>query len=162
MLRGWDTYYGSLRCFDWCSLSAVDLRGVKAAGPAVADLAGRLSSGLAASPPEYGYGLRRAVSSSLAAWDSWQVDLGMLAGRIADGGDFDFDPGVVAAAQKVRDAESSMVLGVTSGSYARWFTGLTVWMGTGPEWKEYRNAYKTQSLFGAAMPSRYSSVGTEA
>ena len=58
MLRGWDTYYGSLRCFDWCSLSAVDLAAVRAAGPAMADLAGRLSSGLAASPPEYGYGDR--------------------------------------------------------------------------------------------------------
>ena len=34
MLRGWDTYYGSLRCFDWLSLSAVDLRAVRAAGPA--------------------------------------------------------------------------------------------------------------------------------
>ena len=123
---------------------------MKAAGPAVADLAGRLSSGLAASPREYGSGIARAVKSSLAAWDSWQLDLGMFAARIADGHDFDFDPGVVAAAQAVRDAESSMVLGVTSGSYARWFTGLTVWMGTGPDWTEYRDAYKEQSLFGAS------------
>ena len=149
MLRGWDTYYGSLRCFDWVSLSAVDLAAVRAAGPAVADLAGRLSSGLAASPSEYGQGIARAVRSSLAAWDSWQLDLGMFAGRIVDGHDFDFDPGVVAAAQAVRDAEAHMVLGVTSGSYARWFTGLTVWMGTGAEWTEYRAAYRKQSLFGA-------------
>ena len=149
MLRGWDTYYDSLRCFDWVSLSAVDLSAVRAAGPAMADLAGRLSAGLAASPPKYGRGIARAVRSSLAAWDSWQLDLGMFAGRIADGGDFDFDPGVVAAARAVRDAEGHMALGVTSGSYARWFTGLTVWMGTGPDWKEYRSAYKEQSLFGA-------------
>ena len=107
MLRGWDTYYGSLRCFDWVSLSAVDLAAVRAAGPAVADLAGRLSSGLAASPSEYGQGIARAVRSSLAAWDSWQLDLGMFAGRIVDGHDFDFDPGLVAAAQAVRDAEAT-------------------------------------------------------
>jgi photosystem II stability/assembly factor-like uncharacterized protein len=46
-----------------------------------------------------------------------------------------------------------MVLGVTSGSYVRWFTGLTVWMGTGSDWTEYRAAYKEQSLFGAAQPA---------
>jgi photosystem II stability/assembly factor-like uncharacterized protein len=149
MLRGWDLYYGSLRFFNWVSLSTVDMTAVRAAGRAMADLAGRLRAGLVASPHEYGEGIARAVRSSLAAWDSWQVDLGMLADRIADGHGFDSDPGVVAAAQAVRDAESKMVLGVTSGSYVRWFTGLTVWMGTGAEWKEYRDAYEEQSLFGA-------------
>jgi photosystem II stability/assembly factor-like uncharacterized protein len=149
MLRGWDTYYGSLRCFDWLSLSAVDLAAVRAAGPAMTDLAGRLRAGLAADPVRYGRGIARAVKTSLAAWDSWQLDLGMFAGRIVDGHDFDADPGLVAAAQAVRDAEGRMVPGVTSGSYVRWFTGLTVWMGTGAEWKEYRGAYKRESLFGA-------------
>ena len=62
MLRGWDTYYGSLRCFDWVSLSAVDLAGVRAAGPAMADLAGRLRAGLAADPVKYGGAIRAAVA----------------------------------------------------------------------------------------------------
>jgi photosystem II stability/assembly factor-like uncharacterized protein len=44
----------------------------------------------------------------------------------------------------------SMVLGVTSGSYARWFQGLTVWAGTGSDWTRYHDAYKGESLFGAA------------
>jgi photosystem II stability/assembly factor-like uncharacterized protein len=149
MLRGWDGYYGSLRCFDWVSLSAVDLAAVRAAGPAVAGMAGRLRAGLAESPAEYGAALRSAVRSSLAAWDSWQVDLGMLAGQIADGGHFAFDPELVAAARAARDAEGAAVLGATSGSYVRWFTGMTVWVGTGADWKEYRAAYRDESLFGA-------------
>ena len=65
MLRGWDTYYGSLRCFDWLSLSAVDLAAVRAAGPAMADLAGRLRAGLAADPVKYGGAMR---GRSLRAW----------------------------------------------------------------------------------------------
>lgn len=150
MLRGWDTYYGSLRCFDWVSLSAVDLAAVRAAVPAVADLAGRLRAGLAADPARYGGAVRVAIGSSLAAWDSWQLDLGMFAGRLVDGHRLDDDPGLLAAAAAVHDAvNDSMVLGVTSGSYVRWFQGLTVWAGTGSDWTEYRDAYKKESLFGA-------------
>ena len=151
MLRGWDAYYGSLRCFDWLSLSAVDLAAVRAAGPAMADLAGRLRAGLAESPPEYGHAMHRAIASSLAAWDSWQLDLGMFAGRLVDGHQLDDDPGLVAAAAAVRDAvNDSMVLGVSSGSYVRWFRGLTVWAGTGSDWAAYRAAYREQSLFGSS------------
>jgi photosystem II stability/assembly factor-like uncharacterized protein len=150
MLRGWDGYYGSLRCFDWVSLSAVDLREVRAAGPAMADLAGRLRAGLAADPARYGGAVRSAVSTSLAAWDSWQQDLGMFAGRLVDGHKLDDDPGLVAAAAAVRGAADDMVLGVTNGSYVRWLRGLSVWIGTGDEWARYRGAYRTQSLFGAA------------
>jgi photosystem II stability/assembly factor-like uncharacterized protein len=150
MLRGWDTYYGSLRCFDWVSLSAVDLAAVRAAGPAMADLARRLRAGLATDPIKYGGAMRSAIGSSLAAWDSWQLDLGMFAGRLVDQHQLDDDPGLIAAAVAVRDAVAgSMVLGVTSGSYARWFQGLSVWAGTGADWTEYREAYKGQSLFGA-------------
>ena len=150
MLRGWDGYYGSLRCFDWVSLSAVDLAAVRAAGPAMADLAGRLRAGLAADPVKYGGAVRGAVSTSLAAWDSWQQDLGMFAGRLVDGHALDDDPGLVAAAEAVRDAVTgSMVLGVTDGSYVRWLQGLSVWIGTGDDWAEYRAAYREQSLFGA-------------
>jgi photosystem II stability/assembly factor-like uncharacterized protein len=150
MLRGWDTYYGSLRCFDWVSLSAVDLAEVRAAGPAMADLAGRLRAGLAADPVKYGQAVRAAIRSSLSAWDSWQLDLGMFAGRLVDGRQLDDDPGLLDAAAAVHDAvNDSMVLGVTSGSYVRWLQGLSVWAGTGGEWIEYRDAYKKQSLFGA-------------
>jgi photosystem II stability/assembly factor-like uncharacterized protein len=150
MLRGWDGYYGSLRCFDWVSLSAVDLTAVRAAGPAVADLAGRLRAGLAADPVKYGGAMKNAVATSLAAWDSWQQDLGMFAGRLVDGHALDDDPGLIAAATAVRDAVGeAMVLGVTDGSYVRWLQGLSVWIGTGADWDEYRAAYRTQSLFGA-------------
>ncbi len=119
MLRGWDGYYGSLRCFDWVSLSAVDLEAVREAGPALADLAGRLRAGLAADPARYGGAMRGAVATSLAAWDSWQQDLGMFAERLVDG--HNLDDG-----------------------------GLSVWIGTGAEWAQYRAAYRRQSLFGAA------------
>jgi photosystem II stability/assembly factor-like uncharacterized protein len=148
LLRGWDAYYGSLRCFDWVSLSAVDLAAVRAAGPAMADLAGRLRAGLAADPVKYGGAMRRAIGTSLAAWDSWQLDLGMFAGRLVDGHDLDGDAGLLAAAAAVRDAVSGpVVLGVTSGSYARWFRGVSVWAGTGQDWRADRASYRTGSLF---------------
>jgi hypothetical protein len=131
LLRGWDGYYGSLRCFDWVSLSAVDLGAVREAGPAMADLAGRLRAGLAADPARYGGAMRGAVATSLAAWDSWQQDLGMFAERLVDGHNLDDDPGLVAAAAAVREAADDMVLGLTNGSYVRWLRGLSVWIGTG-------------------------------
>jgi photosystem II stability/assembly factor-like uncharacterized protein len=152
MLRGWDTYFGSLRCFDWVSLSAVDLAAVRAAGPAMADLAARLRAGLAADPVKYGGAVRSAIAASIVAWDSWQLDLGMFAGRLVEGHRLDDDPGLLSAASVVRDAVNGpMVLGVTSGSYARWFEGLTVWAGSGEDWTADRAAYRSQSLFGATV-----------
>ena len=150
MLRGWDAYYGSLRCFDWVSLSAVDLAAVRAAGPAMADLAGRLRAGLAADPDKYGGAMRARRRFEPRR-------LGLVAARPRH---------VRRAAHRraparrrsrparrgrggARGRVRSMVLGVTSGSYARWFEGLTVWAGTGSDWTEYRRAYKGESLFGA-------------
>ena len=149
MLRGWDAYYGCLRCFDWVSLTAVDLAAVRAAGPAMTDFTRRLRAGLVADPPGYGRAVRRAVASSLAAWDSWQQDLGMFAARLVDGHDLDDDAELVSAAAAVRDAVADMVTGVSNGSYVRWLRGLSVWIGTGNEWAEYRSAYRRRSLFGA-------------
>ena len=154
MLHGWDTYYRSVRCFDWVSLSAVDLAAVRAGGPDLADFAGRLRAGLAADPARYGAAMREALATSIVAWDSWQVDLAMFADRLIAGHRLDGDPGLLSAAAAVRDdAAGAMTLGVTSGSYARWFEGLTVWAGTGEDWKADRAAYRTQSLFGATAPS---------
>ncbi len=152
MLRGWDTYYGSLRCFDWLSLSALDLRAVQEAGPQLADFVGRLRAGLASDRAKYGVALRDALGTSIHAWDSWQVDLGMLAGQLVARHRLDDDPGLLASASAVRGLlRDTIVLGVTSGSYARWYEGATVWAGTGDDWSDYRRAYRSQSLFGSGV-----------
>ena len=150
MLLGWDAYYGSLRCFDWVSLSAVDLQAVKGAQVSIIDFVYRLRSGLQADPARYGAAYRNALAASIYAWDSWQVDLSMFADQLIAGHRLDDDAALLAAAAAARDAvRGGMVVGVTSGSYARWFEGLTVWAGTGADWAGDRAAYKAQSLFAA-------------
>jgi photosystem II stability/assembly factor-like uncharacterized protein len=151
MLRGQDAYYGSLRCFDWVSLSAVDLQAVKNARGSVSHFVDLLRSGLAVDKAKYGAAYRDALAGSIYAWDSWQVDLGMFADQLIAGHQLDDDTALLAAAAEVRDAvRGGMVTGVTSGSYARWFEGLTVWAGTGADWAGDSAAYKAQSLFGAS------------
>ncbi len=143
MVAGWQRYYGSRRNFNWVSLSAVDIPAVAAMKADLVDWVARLRAGLPAFAGRY----QAAMHKSLYAWDSWQLDLGGFAANLAA------DPGITdaaltAASAKVRDDVAAAVLDVTSGSYAAGFSGLTVWAGTGPDWRAYRQAYDRQVGFG--------------
>jgi photosystem II stability/assembly factor-like uncharacterized protein len=143
MIAGWTRYYGSRRNFNWVSLSAVDL----GAGAALRDdlrvWVARLRAGL----PLFAARYQAAMSRTIYAWDSWQLDLGGFAARLAT------DPRITdaslrAASAAVRDDVEAAVTDVTSGSYAAGFTGLTVWAGTGADWRAYREDYRAQVAFG--------------
>lgn len=143
MLAGWQRYYGSRRNLNWVSLSAIDMATAAAMTPDLVDWVSHLRAGL----PSYAARYRAAMHRSLYAWDSWQLDLGQFAANLAS------DPRIAdadlrAASAKVRDDVHAAVLDVTSGSYAAGFTGLTVWAGTGADWKAYREAYRAQVSLG--------------
>ena len=143
MLRGWQRYYGTRRNFNWVTLSAADMAAVTAMRPDLVDWVTRLRAGLPAFAARYQADMRK----SLYAWDSWQLDLGCFAASVAADSEIT-DAGLKAASAKVRDDVNAAVLGVTSGSLARGFTGLTVWAGTGSDWADYRDAYRAQVDFG--------------
>jgi len=143
MLAGWTRYYASRRNFSWVSLSAVDMARTAAMRQDVAAWVARLRAGL----PLYAARYQAAMHRTIYAWDSWMLDLGGFAARLAA------DPRIAdaalrAASAAVRDDVAAAVVDVTSGSYASGFTGLTVWAGTGADWRADHDAYREQVTFG--------------
>ena len=143
MLAGWQRYYGSRRNFNWVSLSAVDLAANAAMKDDLVAWVAMLRDGL----PLFAARYQVAMHETIYAWDSWQLDLGGFAARLADD-PLITDAALKAASAAVRDDVAAAVTGVTSGSYASGFTGLTVWAGTGSDWKDYRKDYRAQVGFG--------------
>ncbi len=143
MLAGWQRYYGTRRNFNWTSLSAIEMDAVSAMHADLVDWVATLRAGL----PAYAARYRIAMHHSIYAWDSWQLDLGGFAAALAA------DPAIAdgalkAASVKVLDDVAAAASGVVNGWYASAFTGLTVWAGTGQDWKDYRRDYATQVGFG--------------
>ncbi len=143
MLAGWQRYYGSRRNFNWVSLSAVDLAGSVAMKGDLVAWVTRLRDDL----PLFASRYQAAMTATIYAWDSWQLDLGGFAAQLADD-PLITDAALKAAAAAVRDDVAAAVIDVTSGSYASEFTGLTVWAGSGADWKQYREDYRAQVGFG--------------
>ena len=143
MLAGWQRYYGSRRNFNWVSLSAVDLATNAATKDDLVAWVTRLRDDL----PLFAARYQAAMHETIYAWDSWQLDLGGFAARLADD-PLITDAALKAASAAVRDDVAAAVIDVTSGSYASGFTGLTVWAGTGSDWKTYRKDYRAQVGFG--------------
>jgi photosystem II stability/assembly factor-like uncharacterized protein len=143
MIAGWTRYYGSRRNFNWVSLSAVDLTASAAMRGDLRAWVARLRAGL----PLFAARYQAAMSATIYAWDSWQLDLGGFAARLA-ADSLITDVALRAASAAVRDDVAAAVVDVTSGSYAAGFTGLTVWAGTGADWRTYREDYRSQVEFG--------------
>ena len=143
MLSGWQRYYGSRRNFNWVTLSGVDLAALAAAEPDLVDWVTRLRAGL----PSYAARYQAAMHRSQYAWDTWQLDLGQFAANLAADPEI-LDAGLRAASAKVRDGVHAAVLGVTSGSLAFEFTGLTIWAGTGSDWSSFGRTYRERVTFG--------------
>ena len=143
MLAGWQRYYGSRRNFNWVSLSAIDLAASAAMKDDLVAWVAMLREGL----PLFAARYQAAMHETIYAWDSWQLDLGGFAARLADD-QLITDAALKAASAAVRDDVAAAVTGVTSGSYASGFTGLTVWAGTGSDWKTYGKDYRAQVGFG--------------
>jgi len=143
MLAGWQRYYGSRRNFNWVSLSAVDLAANAAMTADLVAWVTRLRDDL----PLFAARYQAAMHETIYAWDTWQLDLGGFADKLANDPQIT-DAALKAAAAAVRDDVAAGVIDVVSGSWTTRFTGLTVWAGTGADWKEYRKAYRAQVGFG--------------
>lgn len=142
MVVAWQRYYRPLRCFSWASLSALDVSAVMRAR---ADLRAWVAS-LRAGLPEFRGRYAAALRRSIYAWDSWHVDLADVAARLAA------DPAITDATLRslsatVADDAEAAVVALANGSYASAFNGLSLWWGTGRDWRDYRGAYRSQVAF---------------
>ncbi len=143
MLAGWQRYYASRRNLNWVSLSGIDIAAIAAMKPDLVDWVARLRAGL----PLFAARYQAAMHRSQYAWDSWQLDLGQFAANVA-ADPLITDPLLRAASSRVRDDIDAAMLGVTSGSLATGFTGLTLWAGTGREWSSCGKDYRAQGGLG--------------
>ena len=114
MLAGWQRYYGSRRNFNWVSLSAVDLAASAAMKDRPRGWVTRLRDGL----PLFAARYQAAMHETIYAWDSWQLDLGQFAAKLA-ADPLITDAALRAASAAVRDDVAAAVQDVTSGSLTR-------------------------------------------
>jgi photosystem II stability/assembly factor-like uncharacterized protein len=143
MVDGWTRYYRPLRSFNWCSLGAIDVAKVGAAEPIAASWVAALRADL----PLYRDVYRDIMNHTIYGWESWQLDLGAFASHLTADPRIT-DPALKLASADLAGAVSGTVLALTSGSYAREFSGLTLWWGEGSEWPKYGKAYGRQVAFG--------------
>ena len=142
MVSAWQAYYRPLRCFDWVSLSALDVGRVTAARADITAWVARLRADLPQDRSSYAVDLHH----SIYAWDCWYVDLADIAGRLAADPTIS-DPTLKALSATVADDLRSAVVAVSSGSYAARFKGLTIWWGTGSDWSADGGTYRRQISF---------------
>jgi len=142
-VEAWQRYYQPLRCFNWTSLSAIDIQQFAAAEDDLRAWIARLRADLPESRSRYAAALRR----SIYAWDSWHVDLAQVASRLATDPEIT-DTALRQASAAVADRVTAATAALWSGSYANAFRGMTIWWGTGHDWRAYRDAYARQVAFG--------------
>ncbi len=143
MLAGWQRYYDPVRCFNLNNLSAIDLAKILQGRADLRAWIARLRTDLPLYRARYAVALRH----SIYAYDSWHVDLADVASRLAADTGID-DVELKTLSSTVAATARGAVVGVTNPAYSRRFTGMTLWWGTGSDWREYRDAYGRQVAFG--------------
>jgi photosystem II stability/assembly factor-like uncharacterized protein len=142
MVSAWQGYYRPLRCFDWVSLTALDVSKVVQAKADITAWVARLRADLPQDRPLYAADLRH----SIYAWDCWYVDFADVAGRLAADPAIT-DPTLKMLSTTVADDLTGAVVALWSGSYASEFKGITIWWGTGSDWRSDGKTYDRQIAF---------------
>jgi photosystem II stability/assembly factor-like uncharacterized protein len=141
---GYERYYEALPYDAPTTLSAIDLGQVHAMVP---DLQRWSQALTAALPLEAGRLATDVRRSPTAAWSD-QVDLGAAAARMAADPWIESDE-VKAASEAVAADVEAAVLGIQGSPDTVGQTGLTIWFGTGNEWRRFGKAFSKQTLFAA-------------
>ena len=142
MVSAYETYYRPLRCFNWVSLSALDVGQVVQARADITAWVARLRTDLPQLRPRYAADLHH----SIYAWDCWYVDMADVAERLAADPAIT-DPTLKLLSTTVADDLTGSVVALWSGSYASAFKGITVWWGTGADWRSDHGIYQRQIAF---------------
>ncbi len=133
MVDGYARYYLARHCFDYVSLGAIDVAKMGAAKADLQAWVARLRLDLPAFKARYDADL----AACIYAWDSWQVDLPDLCDKLA-ADPLITDPTLKALSAAVSADCKGAMLNLWSGSYSAQFKGMTIWWGTGGEWRYYR------------------------
>lgn len=142
MVDGYERYYRGIDFESTTNLSAIDVDRV---GAMRADLQ-RWSAALEAALPADG--TRIASDMRRSPWAEWsyQVDVGALAGRLADDEWLSSDELREASAAVATD-EAAAVVAEAGSKTAGKLTGMTVWLGTGGEWRVEHRAFLQETAF---------------
>jgi len=146
MVDGYARYYLARHCFDYVSLGAIDVAKISAAKADLQAWVARLRLDLPAFRARYDADL----AACIYAWDSWQVDLPDLCDKLA-ADPLITDPTLKALSAAVSGDCKGAMLDLWSGSYSAQFKGMTIWWGTGGEWRYYRSDFRRQVTFGAPV-----------
>ena len=146
MVNGYARYYRARHCFGYVSLGAIDVAKVGAAKADLQAWVARLRLDLPVFKARYDADL----AACIYAWDSWQVDLPAICDKLA-ADPLIADPTLKALSATVADDCRGAMLSLWSGSYSSRFNGMTLWWGTGDEWRYYRQDFQRQVAFGAPV-----------
>jgi hypothetical protein len=136
MVDGWGQYYDPLKWAKSVCLSAVDVRAIGDAAPALQTWASELAAGL---PDDAGV-YRKVLIKTWRATQTRQYDLVGLCERLAGDPALE-DTGVPAASTAVAQAVSAAVLATHCTRWNEGATGLTVWWGNIGDWKYYGDPF---------------------
>ncbi|MBN2204530.1 MAG: hypothetical protein JW767_05865 [Thermoleophilia bacterium] len=152
MLAGWGAYYAPLSWAKYTCLSAVDVRLIGEATPALKDWAAALTAGLPADQTVYREVLKKVWRPS----STRQYDLiGLAEGLAADPALAGKPAGAASAA--AADAVAAAVVGTSTTRWSAEARGLTVWWGNKGDWNYYAEAFGAGVTF--ALPVDDGGVG---
>jgi len=150
MVDGWGQLYGSLKGWTAVCLSAVDVRKVREAIPALQAWAGALAVGM----PLYERDYKAALYASWKAQSSWQYDVIGFCDNLAADRDLKKAEGakVRSAAVAVADAMKGAVIANHTTRITADASGIAVWWANASAWKSYEDLFGANTAFAQPAP----------
>lgn len=150
MVDGWGAYYDGVGGYTMVCLSAIDVREVRAAIPALQTWVQRMTAGVPLFKQDY----KMALVKTWTALNSWQYDLISLCDRLALSPDLKQADGMKLKSATVAVAEA-MRGAVIANHTTRWTagaTGIAVWWANAADWTSYEELFGANTAFAAPVP----------
>ena len=150
MVDGWGAYYDGVGGYTMVCLSAIDVREVRAAIPALQTWAQRMTAGVPLFKQDY----KMALVKTWTALNSWQYDFISFCDRLALDPDLKKADGMKLKTATVAVAEA-MRGAVIANHTTRWTagaTGIAVWWANAGDWASYEALFGANTAFAQPAP----------
>lgn len=150
MVDGWGAYYDGLGGYTMVCLSAIDVREVRGAIPALQTWTQRMTEGVPLFKQDY----KMTLAKTWTALNSWQYDFISFCDRLALDPDLNKADGMKLKTATVAVAEA-MRGAVIANHTTRWTagaTGIAVWWANAGDWASYEALFGANTAFAQPAP----------
>ena len=151
LVDGWGAYYDGVGGYTMVCLSAIDVREVRAAIPALQTWVQRMTAGVQLFKHDY----KMALVKTWTALNSWQYDFITLCDRLALSPDLKKADGMKlkTATVAVADAMRGAVIANHTTRWTAGATGIAVWWANAADWVSYEALFGANTAFAAPAPT---------